>query len=400
MELASYADYAVRLVNSEEPERGTDALVSAEAIRALFSSRDSDGARLADESDLPRLRAVRARLRAVFEAAAADDEVRGVDLLNSLLVEYPVSPLVSGHDYLDESGRPRWHLHLADNAPTATANFTAVACMGLAIHLTELGADRLGICQAAPCRNAYLDTSTNRSRRYCSDRCATRANVAAYRARKRQEAAATAALTAQGEFAEDPEAGGQARHPGQRPAAEQPLQPAGRCQPDRPRPDPEQHPAEHQVGRHRAVLAAVVLDELIVRQQPPAARAALGGPLDHQQVLAQRVTDQHHRTGAHPGAVPNHHLVAVEQSRHHRGPGHVDHPERQQAAAVALHGLWPRVSLLPPLRRHRRPPPDLRSVRSTVQHRASGTGVRYRPVGAPSFALGPRPGREIRRSEG
>ncbi|WP_141743598.1 CGNR zinc finger domain-containing protein, partial [Streptomyces abyssalis] len=32
---------------------------------------------------------------------------------------------------------------------------------------------------------AYLDTSTNRSRRYCSDRCATRANVAAYRARKR-----------------------------------------------------------------------------------------------------------------------------------------------------------------------------------------------------------------------
>ncbi|NEE27579.1 CGNR zinc finger domain-containing protein, partial [Streptomyces sp. SID7982] len=36
-----------------------------------------------------------------------------------------------------------------------------------------------------------LDTSTNRSRRYCSDRCATRANVAAYRARKREEAERT-----------------------------------------------------------------------------------------------------------------------------------------------------------------------------------------------------------------
>ena len=48
--------------------------------------------------------------------------------------------------------------------------------------------DRLGLCEAPPCRNAYLDTSTNRSRRYCSDRCATRANVAAYRARKRLEA--------------------------------------------------------------------------------------------------------------------------------------------------------------------------------------------------------------------
>lgn len=60
--------------------------------------------------------------------------------------------------------------------------------MGLAFHLTEYGVDRLGLCEAAPCRNAYLDTSTNRSRRYCSDRCATRANVAAYRARKRLEA--------------------------------------------------------------------------------------------------------------------------------------------------------------------------------------------------------------------
>ncbi|GAA1087375.1 CGNR zinc finger domain-containing protein [Kitasatospora arboriphila] len=191
MELASYADYAVRLVNTEEPERGRDALTSVDAVRSLFGTAGRAAA-LADEADLPRLRAVRTRLRGVFEAAAEGDEIRAVDLLNSLMVEYPVSPLVSGHDYLDEAGRPRWHLHLADNAATATANYTAVACMGLAIHLTELGADRLGICQAAPCRNAYLDTSTNRSRRYCSDRCATRANVAAYRARKREEAARAA----------------------------------------------------------------------------------------------------------------------------------------------------------------------------------------------------------------
>ena len=197
MELASYADYAVRLVNSEQPWRGTDELTSVDAVRALFGS-PSRASSLADESDLPRLRAARTRLRGVFEAAAEGDEVRGVDLLNSLMIEYPVSPLVSGHDYLDEDGRPRWHLHLADNAPTAAANYTAVACMGLAIHLTGLGADRLGICQAPPCRNAYLDTSTNRSRRYCSDRCATRANVAAYRARKRQEAQDTAVATVPG----------------------------------------------------------------------------------------------------------------------------------------------------------------------------------------------------------
>ena len=186
MELASYADYAVRLVNSEEPDRGTDTLTSVEAVRALFVGNQS-AARRATDADVTRFRSVRARLRAVFDAADSGDPRLAVDLLNSLLMEFPVSPQISGHDVLDEAGRPRWHLHLADHPSNATAGYAAIAAMGLAFHLTEHGADRLGLCQAPPCRNAFLDTSTNRSRRYCSDRCATRANVAAYRARKRQE---------------------------------------------------------------------------------------------------------------------------------------------------------------------------------------------------------------------
>jgi predicted RNA-binding Zn ribbon-like protein len=191
VELASYADLAVRLVNTEEPVRGTDGLTTVESVRKLFSP-GSRGVRLADESDLPRLRSVRVRLRAVFESAAEDDETRAVNLLNELLTEYPVSPVVSGHGLVGDNGRPDWHMHLAENAGTATAVFATGASMGLAVHLTQQGVDRLGICQAPPCRNAYLDTSTNRSRRYCSDRCATRANVAAYRARKREEARAEA----------------------------------------------------------------------------------------------------------------------------------------------------------------------------------------------------------------
>ena len=187
MELASYAELAVRLVNTEEPGRNRDWLTSVETLKALFH-RDSRGLRLPDESDLPTMRAVRARLRAVFESAAAGEEFRAVELLNELLTEYPVSPIVSGHELLDDTGRPDWHMHLAEAADTATSLYAAGASMGLAVHLTEHGVDRLGICQAAPCRNAYLDTSTNRSRRYCSDRCATRANVAAYRARKREAA--------------------------------------------------------------------------------------------------------------------------------------------------------------------------------------------------------------------
>lgn len=188
MELTSYADFAVRLVNTEEPGRGTDVLTSVETVKELFGP-SKQAARRASEADIARLRAVRTRLRAVFTAASEEDEVRAVDLLNALLMEYPASPQIAGHDYRDEEGNPRWHLHLAENPANAGAGYAAIACMGLAFSLTDLGVDRLGICEADPCRNAYLDTSTNRSRRYCSDRCATRANVAAYRARKRQESA-------------------------------------------------------------------------------------------------------------------------------------------------------------------------------------------------------------------
>jgi len=192
VELAYYSDLAVRLVNSEEPARGTDALTSVDAVRTLFGE-SQQAARRATDADVTRLRSVRARLRAVFEAAADGDEVLAVDLLNALLIEFPVSPQISGHELRDEDGRPNWHMHIADYAANASAGFAATASMGLAFHLTELGADRLGICEAPPCRNAYLDTSTNRSRRYCSDRCATRANVAAYRARKRLDAGRPAA---------------------------------------------------------------------------------------------------------------------------------------------------------------------------------------------------------------
>ncbi|MGW2593593.1 CGNR zinc finger domain-containing protein [Streptomyces sp. NPDC001515] len=192
MELAYYSDYAVRLVNTEEPARGKDTLTSVEAVRELFGA-NQQAARRATDADVTRFRSVRARLRTVFEAADAGDETLAVDLLNSLLLEFPVSPQISGHDHRDSDGKPDWHMHLADHPSNATSGYAAIAAMGLAFHLTSYGADRLGLCEASPCRNAYLDTSTNRSRRYCSDRCATRANVAAYRARKRLETERAAA---------------------------------------------------------------------------------------------------------------------------------------------------------------------------------------------------------------
>ena len=44
---------------------------------------------------------------------------------------------------------------------------------------------RIGICSAEGCANVYVDTSRNASRRYCSNTCASRSTVAAYRARQK-----------------------------------------------------------------------------------------------------------------------------------------------------------------------------------------------------------------------
>ncbi|MGI5287187.1 CGNR zinc finger domain-containing protein [Nonomuraea polychroma] len=138
MDLTSYAEWAVRLANDPAPPPGL--------------------LRLRDE------------LVAVFDAAG--DERAVAELLNALLVRYPVRPQLTDHD------GGHWHLHLADD-PAATA------VMGLAAVVAELGVDRLGRCREPHCGQAFLDTSSNRSRRYCSARCASRANVAAFRARRK-----------------------------------------------------------------------------------------------------------------------------------------------------------------------------------------------------------------------
>src|SRR5271165_4330558 len=131
-------------------------------------------------NDLDALRNLRAEFRAFFAACAAGDGEGAAARLNELLIQHPVHPQLSGHD-----GQP-WHVHYTESGSVAD-NYAAGAAMGLAVRLTDLGIERFGVCQAAPCQGVFIDTSANRTRRYCSDRCASRANVTAYRARKRGE---------------------------------------------------------------------------------------------------------------------------------------------------------------------------------------------------------------------
>ncbi len=178
MELESYAELAVRLVNttcSLRPER--EDLASLEDLRALLHDypymRDC-----ATDSDVAALRVLRNELRDVFAAAERGDEHAAVNGINALLRQYPMCPQISGHDNQD------WHLHLTEQ-DSLVGHYATRAAMGITMVVTQLGIDRLGVCQAHPCRDVFIDTSTNRSRRYCSERCASRANVAAYRARRR-----------------------------------------------------------------------------------------------------------------------------------------------------------------------------------------------------------------------
>lgn len=178
MDLASYADLVIELVNTQDPSE--DSLRDLDALQELLKIRPHLGGRVL-QRDLDAMRTLRASLRAIFVAAARGDEEDAIERLNSLLIQHPVHPQLSGHD------AQRWHLHLTEGG-SVPDRYAAGAAMGLAVKISDQGMDRLGICQADGCANIYFDTTSNRSRRYCSDRCAGRANVAAYRARRRESA--------------------------------------------------------------------------------------------------------------------------------------------------------------------------------------------------------------------
>ena len=79
-------------------------------------------------------------------------------------------------------------MHVATKSASVAELLVGESLLGLATLVCDLGPTRLGVCAAAPCTNVYVDTSPNQSRRYCSERCSSRANVAAYRARQKAAA--------------------------------------------------------------------------------------------------------------------------------------------------------------------------------------------------------------------
>ena len=129
--------------------------------------------------DVASLQSFQAELRPVFEASDVDDVPLVVGSLNDLLASHPVTPMISDHDPAN------LHMHVTNRASSVAELLIAESLMGLANLVCDLGATRLGICSEPRCDNVFVDTSPNQSRRYCSDRCSSRANVAAFRARQK-----------------------------------------------------------------------------------------------------------------------------------------------------------------------------------------------------------------------
>jgi predicted RNA-binding Zn ribbon-like protein len=181
VDLTSYAELAVRLVNSSfssgdhpDPLGTVDAFGALVADRPHLSGPHRSGPTTL--TDLAALRALRAELADIFVAAATGRDEDAVARLNALLARSSIQPELVRHDDLP------WHLHLADSGSVAD-RFAAGATIGLSLMASQLGLSRLGVCSIASCQRVFIDASPNRSRRYCTEHSTNRTNVTTIRVR-------------------------------------------------------------------------------------------------------------------------------------------------------------------------------------------------------------------------
>lgn len=167
---------AVDLVNTLNPVNGSDELRNPEDVGTFANQYASVWPHpdwVVTEADLHEVRALRSRLRNVF---LAKDLEGAAAVLNAVLADSSTTPRVSLHH-----GDP--HLHFESTQATPVRWLGATAAMGLSTLLCDDGLERFGTCDSSTCEDVFIDSSRNKSRKRCSDTCATRENVAAYRKR-------------------------------------------------------------------------------------------------------------------------------------------------------------------------------------------------------------------------
>src|ERR1700759_1326128 len=150
-------------------------MTDAAAVGSLLAGFDVEEP-VPGEAELADLRDWTARLQSVFEPLA---EAEGAHLGKHFLVKSVCRPRLITHD-----GLPH-HLHYRPLAGDLAARVKAFTAAGLAYLIAEGWSSRLGRCQRESCGTAFVDTSRNGTRRFCSVRCANQVNVSNHRVRRR-----------------------------------------------------------------------------------------------------------------------------------------------------------------------------------------------------------------------
>ena len=172
------AHLGANLVNTRGRPSGREYLPDAATLREFLVAHGMDAPPRITEADLEDVRRWRARLTEFWET---EGEREKVEVLNSILEEVGALPQLTDHD-------GTWHVHYTCMHAPIGQRVAAAAAMGLAVVFAEYGIARFGMCAADDCLDVFVDTSRNKSRRYCADTCSTRMNVAAYRKRKKASA--------------------------------------------------------------------------------------------------------------------------------------------------------------------------------------------------------------------
>jgi CGNR zinc finger len=122
-------------------------------------------------------------LPSLREAVSAVADGGPIAPINLLLEHFPPAIYVSEH-----GGEGQQHLHFARDGEEPVA-WLGRSCAAALAHVICGDPDvTVGRCQADGCARFYVDDSRNRSRRFCSNTCASRTTVAAYRARRKATA--------------------------------------------------------------------------------------------------------------------------------------------------------------------------------------------------------------------
>lgn len=179
MEFTHYTGEPVRLalelVNTYGSTSSTDGLTAVQHLQALADRFQLD--RKVTPQDLEVTRRVRTSLRSVF---AATELNTAMGLLNDLLTEFTTAPRL-----VDDPSDQGLHIHFEPSKLAVGPWLGAITAVGMAFMLADEGLDRLGLCASTSCQRGFLDISKNRQKRFCSERCAHRESVAAYRDRLR-----------------------------------------------------------------------------------------------------------------------------------------------------------------------------------------------------------------------